>query len=159
VAEETIGQRFLAAFGRRDLEAMKACLDEEVVLYTPLTWGAKGVQAFLDYTEEFHRGFPGLRVALHDEFYAADGHRGAWRMVVHYENTGPFFGNAPTGDRGTQVETHTVTIQDGRIVEYWVGDNSFHMPHLDLVRWRLDWPRQTPDPNPEQAAWSASEAG
>jgi ketosteroid isomerase-like protein len=50
VSEETIGRRFLAAFGRRDLEAMKACLADEVVLYTPLTWGSKGTQASLEYT-------------------------------------------------------------------------------------------------------------
>jgi hypothetical protein len=57
-------------------------------------------------------------------------------------------GHEPTGERGVMVETHAITIRDGRIVEQWVGDNSFQMPYMDLVTYGMDFPRDTPHPKP-----------
>ena len=30
-----------------------------------------------------------------------------------------------------------------------MGHNSFQMPYMDLVSWQIDFPRETPDPEPE----------
>jgi hypothetical protein len=60
----------------------------------------------------------------------------------------PFYGHEPTGKRGVMVETHTITIRAGRIVEQWVGDNSFQMPYMDLVTFGMEFPRDTPHPKP-----------
>jgi hypothetical protein len=87
-------------------------------------------------------------VTLHDEFASADGERACFRFVIHFHNTGPFYGNPPTGETGTMSETHAVRLKDGRIVEQFVGDNNFSMPHQELVSWGMDFPRETPDPNP-----------
>jgi hypothetical protein len=38
-------------------------------------------------------------------------------------------------------------LRDGRIVEQFVGDN-FSIPHQELVHWNMQFPRETPDPNP-----------
>jgi ketosteroid isomerase-like protein len=155
--EGSIARRFVRAFGEHDEALMDEVYAEDVVLYSPLAWPVRGRDALKQYVDEFHRGYPGLRVVLHDEFYSADGTRGCFRFVTHWRNSGSFFGHSATGEEGTQTETHSVRIRDGRIVEQWVGDNSFQMPYMDLVTWRMDFPRETPDPEPELVAASATE--
>ena len=44
-------------------------------------------------------------------------------------------------------ETHAVR-RDGKIVEQFVGDNNFAMPYRELAERHMDFPRETPDPNP-----------
>jgi ketosteroid isomerase-like protein len=147
--DESIARRFVRAFGAHDQALMDELFAEDVVLYSPLAWPVRGRSALKEYVDEFDRGYPGLRVVLHDEFYSAEGARGCFRFVTHWRNTGTFFGHSPTRQEGTQTETHSVRIREGRIVEQWVGDNSFQMPYMDLVSWGMDFPRNTPDPDPE----------
>jgi hypothetical protein len=45
-------------------------------------------------------------------------------------------------------ETHAVRLLNGKIVEQFVGDNNFAMPYQELVAWQMNFPRDTPDPNP-----------
>src|SRR5919202_1109199 len=85
---------------------------------------------------------------LDDQFFSADGTRACFRFVIHYHNTGTFYGHPPTGERGTMSETHAVRLRDGRISEQVVGDNNFSLPHQELVSWGMDFPRDTPDPVP-----------
>jgi ketosteroid isomerase-like protein len=145
-AGETFVQRYIRAFGTRDYATLDQLYDEDVVFYTPLAWAARGREFLRNFIEEFHTGYPGLRVTLHDEFYSGDGTRACFRFVLHYHNAGPFFGKAPTGERGSMSETHSIRLRNGRIVEQWVGDNTFSMPHQELVEWGMDFPRDTPDP-------------
>lgn len=44
-------------------------------------------------------------------------------------------------------ETHAIRLKDGKIVEQFVGDNNFSMPYQELVTWKMDFPRDTPDPH------------
>lgn len=46
-------------------------------------------------------------------------------------------------------------VRDGKIVEQFVGDNNFSMPYQELGAWHMDFPRETPDPNPVIAEASA----
>ena len=156
MGEKTIAQRFVEAFGSNDPVLMDDVYAEDVVLYSPLAWPVRGRGALKEYVREFHTGYPGLRVALHDEFYSADGARGCFRFALRWRNTGTFFGHPPTGEEGTMTETHSIRVRDGKIVEQWVGDNSFQMPYMDLVTWKMDFPADTPDPNPEIIAVSAA---
>jgi ketosteroid isomerase-like protein len=144
----TLAQRFVQALGTNDQGLLDEIYDPDVVLYTPLAWPITGRDALRDFVGQFHTANPGLRVTLHDEFYSADETRACFRFVIHFHNTGPFYGNAPTGEQGTMSETHAVRVRDGRIVEQFVGDNNFSMPHQELVTWKMDFPRDTPDPNP-----------
>jgi predicted dinucleotide-binding enzyme/predicted ester cyclase len=144
----TFVQRYIRAFGTADYEALREIYDEDVRFYTPLAWGAQGWEFLRSFIQEFHRGYPGLKVTLHDEFYSAGGDRACFRFVLHWHHAGPFFGHAPTGERGTMSETHAIRLRNGRIVEQWVGDNSFQMPHQELVTFGMDFPRETPDPAP-----------
>jgi predicted dinucleotide-binding enzyme/predicted ester cyclase len=143
---ETFVQRYVKAFASCDYATLDELYDDEVVFYTPLAWGARGRQFLRNFIREFHTGYPGMTVTLHDEFYSADGTRACFRFMLHWRNSGTFFGKAPTGERGTMTETHSIRIRNGRIVEQWVGDNSFQMPYQELVEWRMDFPRDTPDP-------------
>lgn len=145
---ETLPQRFVRALGTNDPELLDAVYDPEVVLYTPLAWPVRGRDGLKEFVSQFHAAYPGLRVTLHDEFTSADGARACFRFVIHFHNTGSFYGKPPTGERGTRSETHAVRIRDGRIVEQFVGDNNFSMPHQELVTWQMDFPSETPDPNP-----------
>lgn len=45
-------------------------------------------------------------------------------------------------------ETHSIRIREGRIVEEWVGDSPFQLPHQELVVFGMDFPENTPDPEP-----------
>ncbi len=149
ILDDTPAKRFVRAFGTNDRSLLDEIYADDVVLYSPIGWGIAGKQALLDFVSEFHKGYPGMWVALHDEFYSADGSRGAFRFMIHWHNTGAFFGHEPTGMRGTMTETHTVRIRDGRFHEQIVGDNTFQMPHLDLVVLGMEFPEHTPDPSGE----------
>lgn len=147
-----LARRFADAFGRQDTAALNEIYAEGVALYTPLAWPVRGRDALTSFALEFHAANPGLRIALHDEFYSADGSRACWRIRLHYHNTGPFYGNPPTGETGVMTETHCVRITGGRITEHFVGDNAFHMPHQELVVWQMPFPENTPDPAPRIAS-------
>jgi uncharacterized protein YciI len=146
--EESLARRFVRALATDDQGLLDEIYDADVLLYTPLGWPIRGREAVKEFVGEFHASNPGLRVTLHDEFESADGARACFRFVIHFHNTGPFYGNAPTGERGTMSETHAVRVRDGRIFEQFVGDNNFSMPHQELVAWKMEFPRDTPDPNP-----------
>lgn len=146
--EDTLARRFVRALGTNDEALLDAIYDPDVVLYTPLAWPVRGRDEVKAFVAQFHIANPGLRVTLHDEFTSADGTRACFRFVIHFHNTGPFYGNPPTGESGTMSETHAVRLLDGRIVEQFVGDNNFSMPHQELVTWGMDFPRDTPDPAP-----------
>ena len=143
----TLPERFVRALGTNDAELLREIYDPDVVLYTPLGWPIRGLDAVQGFIGQFHGGYPGLRVTLHDQFASADGERVCFRFVIHFRNSGPFYGHAPTGEVGTMSETHAVRLRDGRIVEQFVGDNNFSIPHLELVAWQMSFPRDTPDPN------------
>jgi uncharacterized protein YciI len=145
---DSLARRFVEALGTNDQELLDEIYDPDVLLYTPLGWPISGRDAVKEFVGQFHAANPGLRVTLHDEFEAPDRTRVCFRFVIHFHNTGPFYGNPPTGEQGTMSETHAVRLRDGRIVEQFVGDNNFSMPHQELVTWGMDFPRETPDPNP-----------
>jgi 8-hydroxy-5-deazaflavin:NADPH oxidoreductase len=151
----TLAERFVQALGRNEAALLEDIYDPEVALYTPLGWPIRGLDAVKEFVGQFHAAYPGLRVTLHDQFFSADGERACFRFVIHFHNTGTFYGKPPTGERGTMSETHAVRLRDGKIVEQFVGDNNFAMPHQELIAWSMDFPRDTPDPNPVIAEASA----
>jgi hypothetical protein len=155
-AGASLARRFADAFGRRDTTTLHELYAEHVNLYTPLAWPARGQDAVVAFALEFHAANPGLRIALHDEFYTADRSRACWRITLQYHNTEPFYGNPPTGDAGVMTETHVVRISARRITEHVVGDNTFHMPHQELVVWRMPFAAATPDPAPPIAQATAN---
>ncbi|MDQ3865646.1 MAG: nuclear transport factor 2 family protein [Actinomycetota bacterium] len=147
-AGETLPERFVRALATGDEALLDEVYDPEVVLYTPLGWPIRGREALKEFVGQFHAAYPGLRVTLHDQFFSPDGTRACFRFVIHYRNLGPFYGNPPTEEQGTMSETHAVRLREGKIIEQFVGDNNFSMPYQELVAWGMEFPRDTPDPNP-----------
>jgi len=145
---ETLPERFTRALGTGDSALLDGLYDPDVLLYTPLGWPIRGLPAVKEFVGQFHAAYPGLRVTLHDQFRSPDGSRACFRFVIHFHNAGPFYGHPPTEESGTMSETHAVRLQDGKIVEQFVGDNNFSIPHQELVTWAMDFPRETPDPHP-----------
>jgi quinol monooxygenase YgiN len=144
----TLPERFTRALGTGDPALLEEIYDPDVLLYTPLGWPIRGLAAVKEFVGQFHSAYPGLRVTLHDQFFSPDGTRACFRFVIHYNNTGTFYGHPPTGREGTMSETHAVKLRDGKITEQVVGDNNFSMPHQELVSWGMTFPRDTPDPQP-----------
>ncbi|GAB3444283.1 ester cyclase [Actinophytocola sediminis] len=132
-------------WGAQDWDSFAQLYDEDVILYAPFAWKVVGLDAILKVAAGFHATYPGLRVALHDEFHNADYTRAVFRYAWDWHNTGPFHGQPPTGERGSTIETHTVRLRNGRIIEQVVSANNLALISLQL-RHGLEFPLVTPDP-------------
>jgi len=146
---ETVAERFVDAFGRNDPGTLLALYDEAFTLYSPIAWGLPGRDPLAPFVQQFHQGFPGLRLALLDQFSSADGTRVAFRFSMRWHNTGTFFELPPTGDHGTHAEFHSLRLVDGRIVEQVVTDISYGIPRYELTVWHRPYPADTEDPAPQ----------
>lgn len=147
VGQDTVAQRFVKAFGANDADAFCSVLAEDVVFYGGLAWGLEGRDNLTSFAEEFHKGMPGMRVALHDEFYNSTGSRGQFRINLHYHNTGNFMGNPPTGKSGVSIETFTVTIDKGQITEIIQAGNTLPLAAIELIDFGMEFPTETVDPD------------
>ena len=154
---ESIAERFVDAFGRNDPDSLLALYDQRFTLYSPIAWGLPGRDPLRPFVEQFHQGFPGLRLALLDQFSSADGTRVGFRFGMRWHNTGTFFGHPPTGDRGTHAEFHSLRLVDGQIVEQIVTDISYGIPKHELTVWHREYPTDTEDPAPRVGAGGASQ--
>jgi hypothetical protein len=150
-APETIPERFVHAFGRNDPQGLLALYHPRFVLFSPIAWGLAGTGPLVPFVQQFHRGFPGLRLALFDQFASADGTRIAFRFGMRWHNTGTFFEHPPTGHRGSHEEFHSLRIEDGQIVEQVVTDISYGIPKYELTVWHRPYPAETEDPAPRIA--------
>lgn len=146
VGDDTVAQRFVRAFGQNDAEAFRTVLAKDVIFYGGLAWGLKGSDTLINFASEFHEGMPGMRVELWDEFYSAEGTRGNFRINLHFNNTGTFMGNPPTGKSGVSVESFTLTIEDGQIVEIIQAGNTLPLAAIELIDFGMSFPTDTPDP-------------
>lgn len=155
-APKTIPQRWVDTFGRRDLDGFTDLYADDFTFYTAVAWGLQGKEKLPGLADGFHVAFPGVKVTLTDEFTSADGTRVGMRFVLDWHNTGEFFGNPATGERGTMVEQHMLALRDGRIVEQVVADVSMGIPRLQFENWKLEVAPDTPDPKPALASAGAS---
>jgi hypothetical protein len=150
-ADRALAERFVRAFGARDLAVLETLYDPDVELYTPLGWPLRGWNTVGTFVEQFHTANPGMRVGLHDFFASADGQKLCWRIRLHVHNTGTFYGNPPTGDRGEMMESHFITLKEGKIHRQIVDDGGLQLPRGELVEWKMAFPRQVTDPDPALA--------
>jgi predicted dinucleotide-binding enzyme len=94
VDELTLAERFVTALGTNEPTLLDEIYDPEVALYTPLGWPIRGLDAVKEFVGQFHTGYPGLRVTLHDQFSSADGQRVCFRgrsgLVIVGQSMGAF---------------------------------------------------------------------
>jgi SnoaL-like polyketide cyclase len=141
----SLGEKFVVAWATKDWESFAQLYDQEVILYAPFAWRIEGLPAILDVAANLHKTYPGLRATLHDEFHNADDTRAVFRYSWDWQNTGPFHGLPPTGEQGTTIETHTVRLRAGRIVEQVISANNLQLIGLHF-RNGVEFPLVTPDP-------------
>jgi hypothetical protein len=153
---KSIPERFVDAFGRNDPDSLLALYGQTFTLYSPIAWGLPGRDPLAPFIQQFHQGFPGLRLALLDQFSSADGTRVAFRFGMRWHNTGTFFGHPPTGDQGTHAEFHSLRLADSQIVEQIVTDISYGIPRYELTVWHREYPADTEDPAPQLGAGRTS---
>ncbi len=70
---QTVPERFVSAFGGNDPDALLDLYAPGFVLYSPIAWGLAGRDPLVPFVQQFHHGFPGLRLALFDQFASGDG--------------------------------------------------------------------------------------
>lgn len=157
MAEQTLIQRYVLALAEQDWDLLRELYAPDVVMYAPTSWGVKGVEYVVKFCQEIHSAYPGVTVTLHDEFYSADGTRGALRFALHWHNTGTYFGHEPTGERGVSLEQHTLRFEDGRIVEQVAAVSALELPFLQKEAWGIEPARGLVDPAPAIVSATASE--
>lgn len=146
---DALVRRYFKAMETGDNDLLDEVYAEDAVFYTPFTWGVRGRAFIKMFATQFQQAFPGTRMELHDTFASADDSRVCFRIVLHWRNSGSFFGNPATQLEGQTSETHVVRISDERVVEHWVCVNTLPLTHLEAVTWGMQFVREGEDPLPE----------
>jgi steroid delta-isomerase-like uncharacterized protein len=84
-----------------------------------------GLEAVAEQTGEFLAAFPDLRFTLED--LIAEGDRVVSRATITGTQTGELEGIPPSGRRIEIADVDIYRIQQGKIVEMWVGPDRFSM--------------------------------
>jgi SnoaL-like polyketide cyclase len=130
-------------FQRGELDRWDRVISTDVEIYSPGMWGGRGLDALKQFANEFLTALS-PRIDLVDEFGGGD--RAFLTFCMHWRHSSPFFGIAPTGRRGTSVETLLLTIDRDTVVRFGVADNTLD---LAIYLWERGFPQQhnvLPDP-------------
>ncbi len=131
----TLARRYIESVqGNNDMAAADALVAEDFKYYSALapTGFIEGREAFKQAISGLHAGFPDIDLVIEDAF-AGDAESNG-RVVIRFRATGthlaPFLGIAPTGKPIVMIETHTIRVRGGRIVEDYAADNNYDFPYL-----------------------------
>src|SRR5262249_3495403 len=114
----TITREIYEGFQRGELDRWDAVVAPDVEIYSPGMWGGRGITALKSFAAEFIKALA-PRTDLVDEFDG--GSRAFLTFCMHWHHTAPFYGIAPTGRRGTSVETLLLTVADGKAVRVGIA--------------------------------------
>jgi hypothetical protein len=134
----TITRERYDAFQRRELDRWDAIVAEDALINSPAGYGFRGLEGLKEFADGFTR--LGKQIDLVDEHLALDDQgtgRGFVTFCLHWSHTDDFYGLAPTGREGTQIETAIFTIVENKIVRMDVGDNTLD---LSLYLWERNYP-------------------
>jgi len=148
----SIVREIYEGFQRGELDRWDAIVSPDVEIYSPGMWGGRGREVLKNFAREFITALS-PRIDLVDEFEG--GERAFLTFCMHWRHTAPFYGIAPTGRRGTSVETLLLTIRDGKVVRVGVADNTLASRSISGS---ADSHSSTTSPrNRSCAAWSAEQ--
>ncbi|NHA05443.1 ester cyclase [Mucilaginibacter sp. HC2] len=108
-------------FGNGDTAIAKVLLTETFVNHTPPPNAPDDASPMIKFTSEFHKGFSNIHFEVHE--VVAEGNKVALRKTMTATNTGPFFGNAPSGKTVTLNSIEIAIIKDGKITDYWAKND------------------------------------
>ena len=114
-----------------DPTAMRALVTEDFLDHDPLPGQPPGGAGAEYVVSTMHTAHPDLRFAIDD--LVAEGDRVTIRWTLYGTNTGPLFGQPPTGLPVERAAIVIFRITDGRITERWVG-------------WKRNPPGEAPGP-------------
>jgi hypothetical protein len=135
----TLTRELWDAFQRVDLDRWNAIVDANVLTNSPGGFGIRGLPALKEWARSF-AGSLAYQIDLVDEHLALDvtGHgRGFITFNLHWKHDQDFMGLSPTGREGTSVESLLLTINDNKITQIEVADNTLD---LALYLWDRGWP-------------------
>jgi hypothetical protein len=125
-------------------DRIAACYADDAHSYGPLAWPVSGASAIAAQHAAVAERLGGVELVLHDEFTDAAGERIALRFARRWE-----------GDH-MALESRYLRLEDGghRIVEEFVGPNTFQLADIEVNTWHAAPATTTPDPAGEILAAS-----
>ncbi len=126
-----IARRYIEhVIGQGDTTVAREILDENLIVYTPITQPIRGREAYLAFAASFGTSFENLSVTLDDAFGCGD--RAVARFTATGTHTQTFRGAAPTGKKMVIGEVHVLRISNGKIVEDYVADTTPDLARLTV---------------------------
>lgn len=116
---KSVVRRYVEAFNRGDLAALKALLSDDAEIQ-----GVMGHGAFERVEPIWRQLIEGYRMHLQIEDLVAEGHRVAARYTETGTFEAPAFGHPPTGRSYTLVAMELFEIRGGKIVRRWGARDS-----------------------------------
>jgi steroid delta-isomerase-like uncharacterized protein len=101
-------------------EVIDELLSDDYVDHQPLPGSPSGKSGFAALLTTWRTGFPDMQEEVQD--LIAEGDKVVGRFTMSGTHTGEFLGLAPTGRRVSMTGIDVVRIRDGRIVEFWYGE-------------------------------------
>ncbi len=130
-----IARRYIESVqGRNDMAAADALVADDFRYNSALapTGFIEGREAFKQAISGLHAAFPDIRLTIEDAF-AGDAESGG-RVCIRFRATGthlaPFLGLPATGKSILMIETHTIRVEGGKVVEDYAADNNYDFPYL-----------------------------
>lgn len=118
-ANKQIVLKYVDAFNRGDMEALRELFTDDALVYGVLGWG--GLDKVIPIWQELHEG---LAVELQVEAIIAEGDTVAVRYVDRGTSVGTFRGQAATGKSYEVVAMEWFVFKDGRIHRRWGARDS-----------------------------------
>lgn len=117
--KQLVRRLFEEVFPAADLDALRTLVAPDVVDHDPVPGQPPGVDGIASVVSALHAGVPDQTFTV--SHLLADGDLVSARWTSRGVNSGPLFGQPPTG----QVVEHTAVVilrlVDGRVVERWAG--------------------------------------
>lgn len=110
---------FEEVFPARDPTAVRDLVAEEITDHDPMPGQPAGVEGIEFVVCTLHAAHPDLRFTVDDLVAEAD--RVAIRWTLRGTNTGPMFGQPPSGKPIEQTAIVIFRIANGKIAERWAG--------------------------------------
>jgi len=110
---------FEEIFPSGDPVSVSDLVAELIVDHDPMPGQPPGIEGIEWVVTTLHRAHPDLRFVIDDMVAEAD--RVAVRWTLRGTNTGPMFGNAPSGEQVEQSAVVIFRIENGKIAERWAG--------------------------------------
>ena len=116
-SNKELALRFYVALSSGDIESFGAFMAPDLVDRDPLPGQPAGLAGFKAGMLGFRAAFPDLQA--HAEDVIAEGDRVVARIVVTGTNSGPLFGQPPTGKAVSLNAIDIWRVADGRLAEVW----------------------------------------